>query len=116
MFQSHLHGPQGAVKVGSGSDGHVVVVDELQREVSHDPQKVWKVLGEVLARLSVAAGLLFGLSLDVLGEFYDEGEGVERALVDGAHRVVDKVGGEEQGQRENLGIVVLAETFKIQKP
>jgi hypothetical protein len=107
MSRGHLHGPQGTVKVGSGRDGQVVVVDQLQREVSHDPQKVWKVLGEVLARLSVAAGLPFGLSLDVLSEFHDEGEGVERALVDGAHRVVDEVGREEQGQRENLGIMVL---------
>ena len=45
-------------------------------------------------------------SADVTGHFRDEGESVDGRLVDSAHLVIYKGGGEEHREREDLGAVL----------
>ena len=63
-------------------------------------------LGAVLLPPCVAATVAAAANADVAGEVGDERQAVEGALVDGSDAVVDEVGGEEEGEGEDGGIVL----------
>ena len=93
------------------------MIDELKSEVAHDPHERGEVLRVLLGvRVVVAAS---GFNLDVLREVDDEAEIVELGLIDRLLAVIDEVGCEQDGQRENSHIVVLllvggAEAFGVE--
>ena len=81
------------------------MIDELKSEVAHDPHERGEVLRVLLGvRVVVTAS---GFNLDVLREVDDEAEIVELGLIDRLLAVIDEVGCEQDGQRENSHIVVL---------
>ena len=63
-------------------------------------------LGAVLLPPRAAATVAAAANADVAGEVGDERQAVEGALVDGSDAVVDEVGGEEEGECEDGGIVL----------
>ena len=63
-------------------------------------------LGAVLLPPRAAATVAAAANADVAGEVGDERQAVEGALVDGSDAVVDEVGGEEEGECEDRGIVL----------
>ena len=83
----------------------MVLIDELQSEVSDDPHEGGEVL-RVLFRVSIIVTAT-GLNLDVFGQIDDETQVVELGLVNRLLAVIDEIGSEEDGEGENSHIVVL---------
>ena len=83
----------------------MVLIDELQSEVSDDPHEGGEVL-RVLFRVSIIVTAT-GLNLDVFSQIDDETQVVELGLVNRLLAVIDEIGSEEDGEGENSHIVVL---------
>lgn len=80
-------------------------VDQLEREVAHDPHQRWEVLS-VLLRIGFLAPTAC-LDLDVLGQVDNQAEVVELGLINRLLAVINEVGREQDGERENAHIMVL---------
>lgn len=68
------------------------LVDQLQREVSHHPQK--------------AGPMGIGLGIDGGDEVKHQGEGLKSGFVDAADAIVDEIGREQHSQAKDLHIVI----------
>lgn len=66
-----LYGPQRTIQVSLCTDGSVVFIYQLQREISNNPKEAGEEAGKRLACLWLVR-LLFRLGFDVLRQLNDE--------------------------------------------
>ena len=99
----------GYLEVLLRGDGAAVGGGELEGEVADEPQEgreMARELGAILLAGRAVAAAAAAADPDVLGEVGDEGQAVEGPLIDGPDAVVDEVGGEEEREGEDGGVVL----------
>ena len=90
---------KGVVEVGRRVRRLPIVVHDLKGEVARNPEEPREAVGE-------APALVVRRDVDVLRNGRDQREVVQGCLVDGTRRVVQEHGTQEEGQREDAGVVV----------
>jgi hypothetical protein len=80
---------EGFFKVLLWRNGFSLLVDELESEVSHNPEEGGEVLG-VLFGVGLVARHSAVFNLNVLGQVYNQRQILKSVFIDGAHGVVDE--------------------------
>lgn len=100
LVRSSLLNLKRLLQVLLGLDRDVVLVNQIQSEISNEPQETREVLLDIL--------VLGVLGLNLVGEVSNHTDVVQGILVDASHRVVHKIGGEQECKEQNLVIVGVA--------